>query len=117
MVRPVQMRDCKGVLILEGVDISYDSEKKTALVAGNLYDYRNTGDEISVDLHLLRDAIDVCLARLYPDAPKKAICPARLWIDTQIGTTTKVVVICGIGIQDGESRPGIVIAETRPVED
>ena len=113
----VKMRECKGSISLGGAKIEYDSEKKTALVAGNVCDYRNTGDEISVDLHLLRDAIDVCLARLYPGAPKDAICPARLWIDDQLGTTTSVLVICGNGVKDGEPVPGIVLACTRPVEE
>lgn len=113
----VKMRECKGSISLGGAKIEYDSEKKTALVAGNVCDYCNTGDEISIDLHLLRDAIDVCLARLYPGAPKDAICPARLWIDDQLGTTTSVLVICGNGVKDGKSVPGIVLACTRPVEE
>jgi hypothetical protein len=119
MARPatVKMRECKGSISLGGAKIEYDSEKKTALVAGNVCDYRNTGDEISVDLHLLRDAIDVCLARLYPGAPKDAICPARLWLDTQLGTTNPVLVICGERIKDGETVPGIVMAGTRSVEE
>ena len=105
------LRPCAGTLALEHGKIQYDGERNATLVAGMIEGC--TEDGVGVDLRLLRDAIDVAINRICPDAPKGAMCPARIWIDTNASTERPVVAIAGMDLDKDGRRPGVVIATTR----
>lgn len=109
MSRKPQLRPRTGTLTLEHGKLDYDSEKECVLVAGTIEGCKSDG--VGVNLRLLREAIAVAIDRFYPDAPKKAMYPAEIWIDTNSSTKFPVVVIAE-ECDDCDRRKGVVIATT-----
>lgn len=85
---------CSGTLPLNKTfgKVMYDVRKDFTIIAGNL---EGQLSGVTIDIRLLKEAVDIALKRFCPGAGKKKPCIGNIWIDCTHRNDFPVIVIAG----------------------